>query len=221
MPIASWALNDGGKRNADQYPQQIRELTMYLHDLADDNYRFPNLTAAPHISTAPDVWLLGSSGESALLAAETGAGYMFAHFINGEGGEDTVRQYKRRFKPSVLGKEPRAAVAIFVICADTEEKAEELAAVLDFTLLAGEQGIPLDGVPSYEKVRGNTYSPYEQRRIDDNRSRMIVGTKEQVKEQLLALSQAYGTEEIMAVTITNQFADKLKSYRLLRDAFVE
>ncbi|MCY8908565.1 LLM class flavin-dependent oxidoreductase [Bacillus atrophaeus] len=221
MPIASWALNDGGKRNADQYPQQIRELTMYLHDLADDNHRFPNLTAAPHISTAPDVWLLGSSGESALLAAETGAGYMFAHFINGEGGEDTVRQYKRRFKPSVLGKEPRAAVAIFVICADTEEKAEELAAVLDFTLLAGEQGIPLDGVPSYEKVRGNTYSPYEQRRIDDNRSRMIVGTKEQVKEQLLALSQAYGTEEIMAVTITNQFADKLKSYRLLRDAFVE
>lgn len=65
MPIASWALNDGGKRNADQYPQQIKELTMYLHDLADDKHRFPNLTAAPHISTAPDVWLLGSSGENA------------------------------------------------------------------------------------------------------------------------------------------------------------
>ena len=75
----------GGKRNADQYPQQIKELTMYLHDLTDDKHRFPNLTAAPHISTAPDVWLLGSSGESALLAAESGAGYMFAHFINGEG----------------------------------------------------------------------------------------------------------------------------------------
>ncbi|KXZ22859.1 hypothetical protein AXI59_10930 [Bacillus nakamurai] len=221
MPIASWALNDGGKRNADQYPQQIRELTMYLHDLADDSHRFPNLTASPHIATAPDVWLLGSSGESALLSAETGAGYMFAHFINGDGGESTVAQYKRRFKPSVLGQKPKTAVAVFVLCADTEEKAEELASVLDYTLLAGEQGIPLNGVPAYETVRGNSYSPYEQRRIADNRNRMIIGTKQQVKEQLLALTKAYGTEEIMAVTITHQFEDKLHSYRLLREAFAE
>ncbi|MCP6680826.1 LLM class flavin-dependent oxidoreductase [Bacillus nakamurai] len=221
MPIASWALNDGGKRNADQYPQQIRELTMYLHDLADDSHRFPNLTASPHIATAPDVWLLGSSGESALLSAETGAGYMFAHFINGDGGESTVAQYKRRFKPSVLGQKPKTAVAVFVLCADTEEKAEELASVLDYTLLAGEQGIPLNGVPAYETVRGNSYAPYEQRRIADNRNRMIIGTKQQVKEQLLALTKAYGTEEIMAVTITHQFEDKLHSYRLLREAFAE
>ncbi len=64
---------------------------------------------------------------------------MFAHFINGEGGESTSAQYKRRFKRSVLGKEPKTAVAVFVLCADTEEKAEELAAVMDYTL-AGEQG---------------------------------------------------------------------------------
>ena len=65
---------------------------------------------------------------------------MFAHFINGEGGESTTAQYKRRFKPSALGKESKTAVAVFVLCADTEEKAEELAAVMDYTLLAGEQG---------------------------------------------------------------------------------
>lgn len=93
--------------------------------------------------------------------------------------------------------------------------------MLDFTLLAGEQGIPLEGVPSYEAVRKNTYSPYEQRRIADNRNRMIVGTKEQVKEQLLALSKAYETEEIMVVTITHHFEDKLRSYRLLQEAFAD
>lgn len=48
---------------------------------------------------------------------------------------------------------------------------------------------------------------------------MIVGTKEQVKEQLVALSKAYGIEEIMAVTITHHFEDKLRSYRLLQEAF--
>lgn len=50
---------------------------------------------------------------------------------------------------------------------------------------------------------------------------MIVGTKEQVKERLLALSKAYETEEIMVVTITHHFEDKLRSYRLLHEAFAD
>lgn len=48
---------------------------------------------------------------------------------------------------------------------------------------------------------------------------MVIGTPQQVKEQLLELAGAYGTEEIMAVTITHDFQDRLESYRLLAEAF--
>lgn len=48
---------------------------------------------------------------------------------------------------------------------------------------------------------------------------MVIGTRGQVKKQLLKLAEAYGTEEIMAVTITHDFQDKLTSYRLLAEAF--
>ncbi|MBX6396376.1 MAG: LLM class flavin-dependent oxidoreductase, partial [Alicyclobacillaceae bacterium] len=53
----------------------------------------------------------------------------------------------------------------------------------------------------------------------ENRGRMIVGSKEQVKERILQLSEAYGTEEMMIVTITHDFEARLKSYRLLAEAF--
>ncbi|WP_307892808.1 LLM class flavin-dependent oxidoreductase [Bacillus swezeyi] len=219
MPIASMALQNGGRRMTDQYPGQIRDLITYLYDQADEHHRFPNLTASPNVGSAPDIWLLGSSGESARLAAQFGASYTFAQFINGEGGEDAARQYIERYQPSVLGEKPKVTVAVFVICAETEEEAERLAKSLDFSLLANEQGMETKGFPSLGTALSYDYSPYEKRRIADNRKRMVIGTQQQVKEQLLELAGAYGTDEIMAVTITYDFQDKLNSYCLLAEAF--
>ncbi|MEK5503798.1 LLM class flavin-dependent oxidoreductase [Bacillus sp. FSL M8-0168] len=219
MPIASMALQDGGRRKTDKYSEQIQDLITYLHDQADEHHRFPNLTASPNVGSAPEVWMLGSSGESARLAAQVGASYTFALFINGEGGEDAVRLYKERFKPSVLGDRPKVIVAVFVICAETEDAAERLAKSLDFSLLANEQGMVTEGFPSLVTALSYQYSPYEKKRVEENRKRMVIGTKEQVKQQLLALAGAYGADEIMAVTITHDFRDKLNSYRLLAEAF--
>ncbi|MCY7847723.1 LLM class flavin-dependent oxidoreductase [Bacillus haynesii] len=219
MPIASMALQNGARRMADQYPEQIQDLVTYLYDQADEHHRFPNLTAAPNVATAPAIWLLGSSGESARLAAQTGASYTFAQFINGEGGKEATRLYKERFEPSVLGEQPNVIVAVFVICAESEEKAENLAKSLDFSLLANEQGMVTEGFPSLETAVSYQYSPYERKRVEDNRKRMVIGTPQQVKKQLLELAGAYGTDEIMAVTITHDFQDRLESYRLLAEAF--
>lgn len=164
MPIASMALQ--GRRGADRYPEQIGDLVTYLYDQADEHHRFPNLTASPKVGSAPDVWLLGSSGESAGLAAQVGASYTFAQFINGEGGEDAVRLYKERFKPSILGDQPRSTVAVFVLCAETEEAAERLAKSLDYSLLANEQGMVTEGFPSLDTALSYQYSPYEKKRIE-------------------------------------------------------
>jgi alkanesulfonate monooxygenase SsuD/methylene tetrahydromethanopterin reductase-like flavin-dependent oxidoreductase (luciferase family) len=62
-----------------------------------------------------------------------------------------------------------------------------------------------------------SYSPYERMRILENRKRMIVGSPKQIKEQLFRLSEAYETDEIMLVTITYDFQDKLTSFRLIAE----
>ncbi|MEW9494945.1 LLM class flavin-dependent oxidoreductase [Bacillus altitudinis] len=220
MPISSIALHHGErKRLGDQYPEQVEELTVYLHDLADEFYPLPHLTASPKVDTAPEVWMLGSSGGSARLAAKAGAGYTFALFINGEGGEDSVSQYINRFEPSEFGGEPRVSLAVFVLCAETEEQAEKLAVSLDLSLLANEQGQNLGGFPSFEQAKDYSYSPYEQKRVAANRQRMVVGTPASVKQQLTELAKAYRTDEVIAVTITHHMQERLTSYRLLKEAF--
>ncbi|MGV3487217.1 MAG: LLM class flavin-dependent oxidoreductase [Tuberibacillus sp.] len=219
MPLSTRALQEGHYYQGDPYPQQIDDLVTYLYDLADEHHRFSGIRATPMIETAPQLWLLGSSGGSAMLAARQGAGYAFAHFINGEGGADVVRWYQNRFVPSRINDTPQSMVAIFVVCADTQEEAEVLASSLDLSLLLIEKGGPSQGTPSVETALNYPYADYDRYRIQENRKRMIVGDKDHVKARIEEMSREYQTEEFMVVTITHDFEAKLKSYRLLAEAF--
>lgn len=122
-PNVTRALQDTGFRDIRDYPQQVKEVLSYIH--GEDPYQM-DVRATPLGETTPDVWLLGSSGGSASLAASMGLPFMFAHFINGYGGAAVTREYQNQFMPSSYYDEPKASVAIFVICAETEEKAEKM-----------------------------------------------------------------------------------------------
>lgn len=219
MPIATSALQEGKIQQGDSYPEQLDDLMGYLHDKLDPHHRFSGLYATPVVPTAPDVWLLGSSDYSAQLAAEKGAGFAFAQFINGEGGAEATKAYRKYFKPSLLGENPRTLVSIFVICSDSEEEAEQLAASLDLMLLQFRRGIRNVGIPTRESALQYAYNAVEREVVRENRKRMIVGTQEQVKARILALSEQYETEEFMIITRTPDFEATLKSYRLLAEAF--
>jgi luciferase family oxidoreductase group 1 len=220
MPLATRALQEGKETlGVDTYPEQLKDLYMYLYDLAEENEKFPGLLATPQIETAPELWLLGSSGGSALLAAQYGAGYSFAHFINGEGGESVVQYYRKHFQPSLVNQEPRTMMAVFVVCGETEEEAEKLASSLDLTLLLIEKGVDKGGIPSVETALKYPYTMFDRFRIQENRKRMVVGSPAQVKEQLVQMSQAYQTDEIMICSIMHDFEAKLKSYYLIAKEF--
>ncbi len=219
MPIATRALQEGKMLSLDQYPEQIADVAMYLHDQVPENHHYANLKATPVIPTSPDMWLLGSSGESAKIAAQQGASFAFAQFINGYGGPEVMEAYQKQFQPSYLGDKPKSIVAIFVICGETTEEAEKIASSLDLSILLLEQGKRTTGTPSIETAQNYSYSAYDLFRIKENRQRMIVGDPSSVKEQIVNLSKAYNTDEFMIVTITHRFEDKLNSYRLLANAF--
>ncbi|MGF2617523.1 LLM class flavin-dependent oxidoreductase [Rossellomorea vietnamensis] len=220
MPRASLALNNGSYRDVDQYPEQIDDLLGYLTDERPESNPYEGLQASPIINTKPDVWMLGSSPSSALLAAEKGLPYTFAQFINGEEGPHYTNQYRKHFKPSKFLAQPQNMAAVFVICAETEEEAERVASSIDLSILMVEQGMRSNGTPSPEKAASYQYSSFEKARIKENRKRMVVGSPEKVKKQLLKLSEQYQTDEIMLVTITYDFEDKLKSFDLVADALL-
>ncbi|MGD6849889.1 LLM class flavin-dependent oxidoreductase [Rossellomorea aquimaris] len=215
MPMATMALHDGKPRDVNRYPEQIDDLLGYLTDSLPDTHPYQGLTAAPMIETMPEVWMLGSSPSSAMLAAQKGLPYTFAQFINGEGGPQYTQAYRNNFVPSEYLKEPKNIVAVFAICAETDEEAERVASSIDLAILMIEQGMRSNGTPSPEKAAAYQYTPFEEMRVRENRKRMVVGNPKKVKEQLLSLSEQYQTDEIMLVSITYDFQDKLKSFELI------
>ncbi|MGZ4001492.1 MAG: LLM class flavin-dependent oxidoreductase, partial [Mucilaginibacter sp.] len=176
------------------------------------------IRAIPQVQTVPDMWLLSSSGESGLFAAHFGMGLSFAHFINPIGGPQAVAAYRDRFKPSEDQAEPAASVAIFVFCSEDEEKIRRHQAVMDFRFNQFEQGKGIVPI-AYEDIKDITYTINEQERIMHNRKRVITDKPAEMKIKLTQLAEEYQVDEIIAVTITEDFNDRLESYKLLAGQF--
>ncbi|MFB5663320.1 LLM class flavin-dependent oxidoreductase [Alteribacillus sp. HJP-4] len=221
MPLASRALNNGGQRKKHQYSQQIDELLYYLKDSIPQDHPYFGLKTTPATAIPPPVWLLGSSIGSAKLAAQKGLSFCFAHFINPEEGLNAANYYHTNFQPTTGQERPKLILAVFAIAAETEQKAEMHAMVLDHLLLSADKGERLSSVPSFEMVKNIEYEPYELRQIERNRERMMIGTPNQIKKQIQQISELYSTNEIMIVTITHSFEDKIRSYELIAEQFLD
>jgi luciferase family oxidoreductase group 1 len=173
----------------------------------------------PRCPGVPELWLLGSGGDSAEYAADLGAGYSYAHFINPD-GEAIVEAYRRRFRPSARLVAPKVSIAAFALCAPSEDEAQSLAMPVlhwGLRLLAGEGG----GFPSPEEVKANApnLTGEDIAAIKARQAQGAIGTPEQVRDKLLALWRSYGVDEIAIVTIVHDFAARKRSYELLANAF--
>ena len=210
-PLTTFALQRDRRDAApDDFPQQLAELLGYLDGTLPADHPFKRLEATlPGRPERPDVWLLGSSPQSAIWAAELGLPYSFADCIN-PGGKEIAAQYRMQ-----CTGEPRVMVAAWVICADTDEEAQRLAASSRMTLTLLRQG-RLIPVPPVEKA----LRFLEQRGSSETAGRRaIIGTPAKVRTRLEELASAYGAEEAMIVTITHSHAARRRSYELIADAF--
>ncbi len=216
--LTAQALNPYNTFSQQDFIQQLTDLGHYLNDTFEPGTDLARIQAIPSAETVPPVWLLSSSGQSGVFAAHFGFGFSFAHFINPNGGPQMVKSYRENFQASDNLSTPEANASIFVLCADTEKKAQELQAVMDLLMLRIEKGIRA-GVPPYEDAVAQEYTEAELARIQYNRQRMVAGTPEQVKLKLTQMAAEYDVDELVIVTITYDFADRLRSYELLAQAF--
>lgn len=214
MPRASFALSNGRMREAGRFPEQLDELRMYLENSIPKTHDYYGMQATPVPATPPPIWMLGSGEGSSRLAADKGMPYMFAHFINGEGGQAFTNRYRENFI-SHNGNEPYVGFAIFAVCQETQERAEYVASSLDLSLAMGAQGMPSEGTPPPERAADYEYSKFEKLLVADNRRRMVVGDPVQVADQLEKLAFEYGADEVMIVSVAYDFEDKLTTFRLI------
>ncbi len=216
--VTAFALQRDRRQPApDDFPEQLAELLGYLENNLPPGFPFPRLAALPGRPHVPDVWLLGSSAQSAIWAAEKGLPYCFADFINPEGPAYSAI-YRDRFRPSRLLSEPRITVALWAICGETDEEAQRVASSARMTRALLNQG-KLIPVPPIEKAlhflsgRGPNADSVARPR------RAIIGQPAAVKRGIEDVAALYGADEVMIVTITYDHAARLRSYELIAKAF--
>ncbi len=202
----------------DDFPEQLGELLGYLEDRIPAAHPFSRLSKSlpgrPHV---PEVWLLGSSEQSALWAADSGLSYAFADFINPNGAEYAAA-YRERFCPSETLPAPRVLVAGWAVCAETGAEAQRIASSARMTRAMMNEG-KLIPVPSIEKAMRFLEERGPKADTIVRPRRAIIGDQATVKRGIEELAALYGSDEVAIVTITYDHAARRRSYELIAEAF--
>jgi luciferase family oxidoreductase group 1 len=216
-PLTTYALQrDRRQASPDDFPDQLAELLAHLEGNLPADHPFARLgRSLPGLPETPEPWLLGSSPQSAIWAAQLGLPYAFADFINRDGA-GIAADYQRRFDPGVRLGAQRTAVAAWALAAESEEEAWRLTASSRMAMALLRRG-RLIAVPPVEQALRFLESEGEP--VVGGSRRVVAGTPEQVRAELEALAQQYGADEVIVVTITYDHGARRRSYELLADAF--
>jgi luciferase family oxidoreductase group 1 len=215
-PQVAFALQRDRRQAApDDFREQLDELLALLGNRPSLDKRFTRLASVRF--TSPEIWLLGSSQDSAVWAAELGLPYVFADFINPEGAR-IARWYRQQFCPSGNLSAPRTGVAAWAICAETDEEAVRLSWSFRMMMTLLFRGRPIP-VPPVERARRFLEEEGLLPASAPVGRRIITGTPERVRAALEAVARDYEAEEVLVVNIVHDHAARRRSYELIADAF--
>lgn len=216
--LTAAALAYGNEMGIEYFPTKIADMMAFLSDDAPASEAFKAVRATPSISQIPEVWLLGSSDQSAAYAAHFGLAYTFAHFIAPQPITPIFDYYRDNFKASASLARPKTSAAVYVICADSKDEAEYLASSRDYWRMKLQFGQHLPYI-SPEEALAYDYNAQEKRIVEANRANRFTGDPESLKTELTAFATENGLDELVILTITYGFEKRMRSYELLADAF--
>ncbi|MGP0092585.1 MAG: LLM class flavin-dependent oxidoreductase [Xanthobacteraceae bacterium] len=218
-PVTSYALRR--RQNVaedDDFLERFQELLLLETRAFPATHPFRSVYAMPKETPLPPIWLLGSSGYSAELAAAVGAGFSFAHHFAGYDAVAAMRSYRDKFQPSVWRDRPAAILAVHIVCAATDAQAEEIAATVDLNFVRRARGeyLPL---ASPQEAQAYAYSAADRERIRLNRARLFVGSAQTVKDRLTPLIEATQADELMITSMIYDHAARRHSFELMAQAY--
>lgn len=210
---------------AESFPHLLEALADFVDDQSTQGSKnFPGLETTPQGGQSPALWTLGSSDGSIELAASNGLGFVLALFIGThDRPADIIKRYRKMYRPrsESAPQEAPAIIASAVICADSKEEAELLAASHTYwKVLAFRHGIR-EGIKPPETCMDllKKLSISDQAYFHETRNSMVTGTAEQCREVLEEQAKYYAVDEVMVVAVTHDFKKRKDSYQRLAGSF--
>jgi luciferase family oxidoreductase group 1 len=209
----AYALRRTLNSSPDEFPEQVAELEAFFKDGLPSRVR-----AYPGTGLNIPIWLLGSSGFSAQLAAQKGLPFSFASHFAPDYTLPALKLYRENFKPSEVLEKPYVMVGINIIAADTEERAKWLATSQQQQFLSIIRGTPIPLQPPVEDME-KIMTVHEKAMIDrtlDPRT-TIVGDAKGVEEKLVELLEVTKADEMIINSQIFYHEDRLRSYEIIAE----
>ncbi|WP_330242200.1 LLM class flavin-dependent oxidoreductase [Streptomyces sp. NBC_00525] len=214
---------------AEDFPQQLMELTRFLDDDFPDGHPYARIHAVPGPVQAtaeggvqsparPPVWLLGSSGFSARLAGVLGLPFAFAHHFSARNTVPALELYRDSFQPSTVLDEPYALIGVAALAADEEREARRQVLTGALSMLRLRSGRP-GLVPTPEEAEAYAFAPMEREFVDNWLADIVHGTPDEVRSGLDDLVKRTGADELMITANAHDGDARLHSYDLIADAY--
>ncbi|MET3682268.1 luciferase family oxidoreductase group 1 [Alkalibacillus flavidus] len=194
------------------FPSDIKDLLQYFGPDSQQGY----VKAHPGVGTDIPLYILGSSTDSARLAANLGLPYAFAAHFAPHQMDAAIDLYRRNFQPSAYLDEPYMMVCLNVIAAETDDEAQFQKTTLDQFFLNVVRGTSNPLSPPNNDVLSH-FRDAEWQMIQNMSKQSLIGSPESIKQQLTDFQERYDIDELMAITYMYDRDKQKQSYQILKD----
>ena len=205
--LTAMALRRNNMATAYDFPEDIKSLQTFF----SASNRNSKVRAFPGEGLDIPIWILGSSTDSAYLAAKMGLPYAFAaHFAPAQ-FRTAIEIYRSNFQPSAQLDKPYVLACVNIFGAETDDEAEFLVTSLYRMFL---------GIVTNERVPlqppGNLPSTFYLPEVQDMLQRMtactFTGSEDSLRKKLSVFIAETGVDELMAVSYIYDMDKRLRSY---------
>ncbi|WP_138416688.1 LLM class flavin-dependent oxidoreductase [Aquibacillus sediminis] len=210
--LTASALRRSKSDTVNTFPQDVQTLLTYFGPEEDQSF----VKAYPGVGTEIPIYILGSSPDSAHLAAKLGLPYVFASHFAPRYMEDAISIYRREFQPSQYLDKPYMMVCLNVIAAETDEEADLESTTMQQFFLNVVRGSQTPLSPPVEDM-DQLWGLQEKMAAQSMSSVTLQGSKDSIREQLTSFQEKYNVDELMAVSYIYDPAKQKRSYQILKD----
>ncbi|CAH2713873.1 hypothetical protein BACCIP111895_01027 [Neobacillus rhizosphaerae] len=194
------------------FPDDVKALLSYFGPEDQQSY----VKAYPGVGTNIPIYILGSSTDSAYLAASLGLPYVFASHFAPRYMEEAISIYRNHFKQSEYLDKPYMMVCLNVISAETDEEAKWLSTTMQQFFLNVVRGSKNPLLPPVENM-DEVWNPMEKEMATTMSSVTLLGSKETIRQQLISFQEKYHIDELMAVSYIYDSEKQKRSYEILKE----
>ncbi len=215
-PLTAYEIRGERMHAVQDFPHDVLKLMNFLGERSPDQ----KVRAIPGAATFVPIWILGSSTESARLAAAFGLPYAFAAHFAPTAFFDAIALYRQQFRPSAYCQQPYVLACINLIAADTDDHAYFLASSMKrmFKAIVNKESRPLPAPATFDL---SECTPEEQFALENMLSLSIIGGRDRVKSQLIDFYKKSKIDELMLNTPVYDEIERLNTLKIAAEIIKE